>query len=167
MKDKRDENQFRSWLNEHQGILLKVAGSFTSSIEDRDDLVQEIMTRLWTTLPMFRGQSKPSTWIYRVALNLAITWQRDESQRRKRQVPLIEVIDTRETTTGNGKVLNRLYEQIRTLNEIDRSLILMSLDGCNYREMSDVIGLTESNVGVRLNRARKELSIKMAEFDDE
>jgi RNA polymerase sigma-70 factor (ECF subfamily) len=163
----RDETQFRSWLNEHRAILLKVAGSFTSSVEDRDDLIQEILTRLWATMPSYRGQSKPSTWIYRVALNRALTWQRDETRRRRRHVRLVEVVDTREATTTNTKLLDRLYSEIRGLNKIDRSLILLSLDSCTYQEMSAVMGITETNVGVRLNRAKQELSERMAEHADE
>ena len=80
---------------------------------------------------------------------------------------MVEVVDTREATTTNAKLLDRLYSEIRGLNQIDRSLILMSLDGCTYQEMSDVMGMTQSNVGVRLNRAKKELSQKMAEHADE
>jgi len=167
MQGERDETQFRIWLSEHRGILLKVAGSFTSSDEDRDDLIQEVVARLWATMPSYRGQSKASTWIYRVALNRALTWQRDESRRRSRHVPLIEVVDKKETTSANAKLLHRLYTEIRELKQIDRSLILMSLDGCTYQEMADVMGMTQSNVGVRLNRAKKELSEKMARYADE
>ena len=72
MPGERDETQFRKWLNEHRGILLKIAGSFTSSVKDRNDLIQEIMIRLWATMPSFRGRSKPSTWIDRMALNRAL-----------------------------------------------------------------------------------------------
>lgn len=167
MQTDNDEIQFRNWLNDYQGILLKVAGSFTSTAEDRDDLIQDILIRLWASMSSFQNQSKPSTWIYRVALNRALTWQRDESRRRKRQVPLIEVIDNRETSSYNGKILKRLYNEIRKLKKIDRSLILMSLDGCSYQEMSEVMDLSESNIGVRLNRAKKELSRNMAEYSDE
>ncbi len=167
MGDGRDETLFRNWLSEHRGILLKVANSFTSAEEDRDDLIQEILIRLWSAMPSFNGTSKPSTWIYRVALNRAINWQRDESRRRKRHVSLIDVVDTHKEQTAKTKLMDQLYLKIRELNKLDRSLILMSLDGCSYQEMSEVVGITESHVGVRLNRAKKELSRTMGEHSDE
>jgi RNA polymerase sigma-70 factor (ECF subfamily) len=167
MQGDTDETRFRGWLSEHRGILLKVAGSFTTTAEDRDDLIQEILIRLWAAMPSYQGRSKPSTWIYRVALNRAMTWQRDESRRRRRHVPLIEVVDTRESTSTDQRLLNVLYAEIRGLNKVDRSLILMSLDKCTYQEMAEVMGMSESNVGVRLSRAKKQLSDRLAGHADE
>ena len=167
MGEDRNEELFRTWLREYQGILSKVASSFTSSAADRDDLIQEILIRIWVAMPSFQGKSRPSTWIYRVALNRAISWQRDESRRRGPQIPLVEPVDTRESKNAQDELLKQVYAELRQLNEIDRSLIMMFLDGCTYLEMSEVMGMTESNVGVRLNRAKKTLSKRLAEHSDE
>ena len=82
------ESQFLAWLREHRNILLKVAGSFASEAPEQADLFQDMAVELWRSLPSFKGQSKPSTWIYRVCLNTALTWRRSEQKRRERQSPL-------------------------------------------------------------------------------
>jgi RNA polymerase sigma-70 factor (ECF subfamily) len=167
MRGDRDESLFRTWLNDYRGILLKVARSFADNAQDREDLIQEILIRLWAAMPSWREQSKPSTWIYRVALNRALTWKRDEIRRAGRNVPLLETVDHREGISRTDELVNQLYQHIRGLGEIDRALILMSLDGCTYQEMSEVMGMTENNVGVRLNRAKKTLSRAMSEHADD
>jgi len=165
MPNNRDETLFHRLVDEHRGILLKVARSFAVSDEDRDDLLQDVLIKLWTALPSFREESKVSTWIYRIALNRALTWRRDETRRRARLTPLVEVVDVE--PTNNVVLLDRLYAEIRNLGEVDRSLVLMSLDGCSYQEMSKVMGISESNVGVRLNRAKQKLSERMSGCEDE
>lgn len=163
MKHGRDEEQFQDLLNDHKGIILRVARSFSEDNADRDDLCQEILLRIWSAMPSYQGEAKLSTWIYRVALNRALTWSRDESRRKKRQVPLIAVADAQaDADDDKQRLLAELYAAIRNLNEIDRSLILMTLDNFSYKEIAEVMGMTVSNVGVRLNRAKKRLSEAMA-----
>ncbi len=164
MDGKRDPSLFRRWLEDHKGIVLKIARAFTASPEDRDDLFQEIALQLWRALPSFRGDSKPSTWIYKIGLNKALTWQRGEGRRGRRQVPLIEVSEpATPESQGRHALLDRLYGEIRKLAEIDRSLLLLMLDGVPYGEMAQILGLSESNIGVRLNRAKKKLARAMKE----
>lgn len=164
MNEVNNEELFRSWLQDHRGIVVKVATSFTSAPADRDDLIQEILLQIWAALPSFQGQSKPSTWIYRIALNRALTWSRDESRRRHKHVPFLDAGDAAQPDDQQQELWAKVYEQIRGLKEIDRSLILMSLDGCTYQEMADVLGITESNVGARLSRAKQQLSKQLAEY---
>lgn len=163
----RPDEQFKAWLQEHRGILAKVAGAFTSSADERDDLIQEMLIRLWESMPSFRGECRVATWIYQVALNRALTWRRAESRRRQRLVPLVDAPDHRNPSDPNAERLQRMYAELRRLDEVDRSLLLMSLDGCSYREMATVMGMTESHVGARLTRARRTLSERIQDHADE
>lgn len=151
------ERIFAQWLSDHRGIVVKVARSFTSSHVDTEDLVQEILLRVWQSVPSYRGDAKASTWIYRIALNRALTWNKVE----KRQMPsrqLIEVADLAAVDPLDGRrKLAAVFERLRTLPEVDRSLMLMSLDGFSYAEMGEVCGMTATNVGARLTRARSRL----------
>jgi RNA polymerase sigma factor (sigma-70 family) len=82
------ERQFRQWLGEHKGLLVKVVRAFAEGPADQDDLFQEVLLQVWLSLPNFRDDSKPTTWLYRVALNTALAWKRSEKKRRGRQGPL-------------------------------------------------------------------------------
>lgn len=157
MNDRRREELFTQWISEHRGIVVKVARSFTSFPADTDDLIQEILIRLWASVDRYRGDAKPSTWIYRVALNRALTWQRDTG-RRQVEAPNDDLQHLTATTNADDQYrLHQLYEQIRKLPKIDRSLMLLSLDGLSYAEMSSITDISESNVGARLSRARNKL----------
>jgi RNA polymerase sigma-70 factor (ECF subfamily) len=159
--DDSREAVFRRWLEQHIGLVFKVARTFAPSDADRDDLVQEILLQLWRSLPRFEGKAKESTWIYRVALNTALAWHRSENRRRAAQIPVpaIEELPGPDNPVGREReeLVARLYAAIRHLSKVDAALVLLYLDDLSYREMADVLGLSESNVGVKLNRARKTL----------
>lgn len=156
--DERDQT-FLQWQDEHRGILLKVARSFAVSRGDQEDLVQEILIQLWRSIDHFQGRSKPSTWIYRVALNTATGWQRGERRRRMRTEKMVEMgAYWLEKSDPENERLTRLYEAIHQLLPHDRYLILLYLDELQYAEIAEVLGISESNVGVRINRAKKKLA---------
>ena len=157
-----DSGEFRTWIGEHQSIVRKVARAFTRSTEDCEDLTQEILLRVWASRESFRSQSKVSTWIYRIALNRALTWKRD-SNLRPNSVPIEMDVASRSVELGcdGDDLVERLYEAIQALGEVDRALILLALDDCTYQEIADVMGMTVNHVGVRLNRAKKQLSLLM------
>jgi RNA polymerase sigma-70 factor (ECF subfamily) len=166
------ESQFHRWLDEHAGLLFKVVRSFTTGPPDSDDLLQEILLQAWLSLPSFRAESKATTWLYRVALNTAMVWKRRESKHRERRRALpidVEFVDHRPApheAQAEREKLERLYEVVRGLPPADRALVLLYLDGLSYSDMAEVIGISESNVGVRLNRIKKVLSEKVkAEHD--
>jgi len=149
--------RFVEWLEDHRGIVVKVARSFATG-RDVDDLVQEILVRLWKSASTFRGESAPSTWIYRVALNRALTWQRDERARSVRTRPVPQIADFAALDSEPAtQRLEQVYASLRTFPEIDRSLLLLSLDGFSYAEMANITGMSETNVGARLSRARTRL----------
>jgi RNA polymerase sigma-70 factor (ECF subfamily) len=169
VQDPNYNTTFESWLRQYSGVLYRIAQAYTRSAEDRDDLVQEILLQLWRSLPRFAGKSSPSTWIYRVALNTALAWNRSDTRRRWRLSPLIEAdnIPSADPDSGaalhSAEVVRRLYDAIHSLSKVDAALVLLYLDDLSYREIAEVLGISEGNVGVKLNRARKQLAELMKE----
>ena len=173
MLDEDPESLFKSWLIEHGGAALKVARAYTHTTEDRQDLVQDILLQVWRSLPRFQGRSGASTWFYRVALNTALDWYRKEHRRRVRQQPIREIedlsiagLDSAEQAVQR-EVVERLYAAIRKLPKTDAALVLLYLEDLSYRQMAEVMGISESNVGVKLNRAKKALGELMNEESHE
>jgi RNA polymerase sigma-70 factor (ECF subfamily) len=155
---------FRRWLADHSGLMWKVVRAFAATVEDQEDLLQEVALQLWMSLPSFRGAAAESTWIYRVAFNTALAWKRGEKRRGAKHEKFIELNAAAQTLPEQGgrtredELLERLYAAIRQLPKLDASLALMHLDGLSYHEMSDVLGITENHVGVKLNRIRQQLA---------
>ena len=166
------ELRFRQWLSEHTGLLVKVVRSFADGPADQDDLFQEILLQVWLSSPNFREESKPTTWLYRVALNTALAWKRSEKKRWHRQGSLsvadlaVPSLPSAEAEQNNS-TLDRLYAAIRALPAAKRALVVLYLDGFSYREIAEVVGISETNVGVSLNRIKKELAASVKEADDE
>jgi RNA polymerase sigma-70 factor, ECF subfamily len=162
------ESVFKSWLIEHGGTVLKVARAYTLTTEDCQDLTQEILLQVWRSLPQFQGRASASTWIYRVALNTALGWHRKEHRRRARQQPILaEDLSVAGSDSAQqivqGEAVERLYAAIRQLPKTDAALVLLYLDDLSYRQIAEVLGISESNVGVKLNRAKKALGELMKE----
>lgn len=161
--------RFEDWLRQHGGIVLKVARAYTLSLEEREDLAQEILLQIWRSLPGFQGQSRLSTWMYRVALNTALGWQRRERRRRATHQPwyAFEELASDEPDEAERlqqrELVERLYAAIHQLPRTDAALVLLYLDDLSYREMAEVLGISESNVGVKLTRARQALGELMKE----
>ena len=153
------EITFKQWLGEHHRLIYKVVRAYGSTANDKDDLFQEICFQLWLSIPRFEGRAKVSTWIYRVALNTALVWNRGEKNRRKHssQTNIFREQQPVESKQSE-EVVERLYGAIKKLPGIDASIVLMQLDGLPYSEMSEILGISESNVGVKLNRAKKQLA---------
>jgi RNA polymerase sigma-70 factor (ECF subfamily) len=157
------QRRFEAWVKSHGAILHHVAHGFAEG-DDRNDLMQELLLAVWKAIPAFRNGAQPSTFIYRVSHNAALTWKRTSRNYRNRlqsfqAQPAVDAsapIQAREPA-----LLERLYAEIRKLPALDRSLLLLSLDGMSYADMAEIHGLGESNVGVRLNRARQQLARAM------
>ena len=166
MSDDLSDAVFLGWLDRHGRTVLKVARAYTQTAADCQDLVQDILFQLWRSAPGFRGEAGEATWVYRVALNTALGWHRRERRRLARQRPLpdAEGLD-RGPDPARREAVERLYAAIRRLPEPDVALVLLHLDGLTYRQMADVLGTSEGNVGVRLTRARKALAELLREDD--
>ena len=166
MPDQRSDTVFLGWLDRHGSIVLKVARAYTRTAADCQDLAQDILLQLWRSAPRFRGEAGEATWVYRVALNTALGWRRKEGRRRARQRPLLDVEGSdRAQDPAQREAVERLYAAVRRLPPPDAALILLYLDDLSYRQMAEVLGTSEGNVGVRLNRAKKALAEFLSEDD--
>lgn len=160
--DPKRTETFTEWMEEHQKLIFKVVCAYAKEPVDRDDLFQEIALQVWRSIPKFRGDCAESTWVYRVALNSAMSWSRKQRRHRKQKQSLEttapELLHTAETEDPR---LDWLYEQIHKMPLADRSIILLLLDGYSYREMVDISGLSESHVGVKIHRIKQQLIDKL------
>jgi RNA polymerase sigma-70 factor (ECF subfamily) len=156
-----EHDRFLSLIEEHKKILFKVAGSYCSNPADRQDLLQEIVVQLWQSFRRYDDRFRFSTWMYRIALNVAISFYRRESRRTRKLVPagdsILEVAAEASDTLESDENLRRLRELIASLDELDRALIVMYLDGNRYDAIAEVLGITESNVGTRIGRIKQRL----------
>ena len=164
MLDSERERIFGEWLAGHKGILFKVVHAYAFEHADRQDLFQEIVFQIWRSVDAFRGDSSVPTWMYRVALNTAIAWTRKQDRHHRGKQPL-EVVEGLLTTVSDGHDprVEWLYRQIAQLRDVDRSVALLLLDGFAYKEIAAIVGITESNVGVKINRIKSALAGKRAE----
>lgn len=158
MDEHAQKQTFDEWVGRHRGLIFKVVRAYAFTPHDQDDLFQEIITQVWNSIPQFRGDSAVTTWLYRVALNTALAWRRKERRNRDRTQALdgAELLLETPLRAPNPQ-LEWLYEQIARLDHVDRSLTLLMLDGFSYREMAETLGITESNVGVKINRIKAHL----------
>jgi len=145
------------WLKQHKALIFKVVRAYSLNAMDQGDLFQEIMIQVWSSIPAFKNKSSVTTWLYRIALNTAIKWTAKAQRHAK-----AESLDSLENVLQESGVqgderLAWLYEEIHRLNEIDRSVALLLLDGFSYKEMASILGITETNVGVKINRIKKQL----------
>jgi RNA polymerase sigma factor (sigma-70 family) len=153
--------EFVDILNNHRGLIYKVCHLYCDDPEDRKDLFQEIVLQVWKSLGSFRQESTIGTWMYRIALNTAITHFRKE-KRLGGKVSLsdIDIPDLNDSSEKEDQ-LKELFKAIEDLDRIDKSIILLYLEEKNYEEISEITGLTRTNVGVRLNRIKIKLSNKI------
>ena len=173
MNAQEQETIFRRWLGDHLGLMLKVVRGCAASPQDQEDLFQDVLLQIWSSIPAFRGEAKETTWIYRVAFNTALAWRRTERRRREGHEAFLKLDASTLTQPSHvdpapeREMVERLYAAIRQLPKVDASLALMHLDGLTYQEMSEVLGISENYIGVKLNRVRKQLAQQMKGANDE
>lgn len=142
-------------INQHRGLIYKICHLYADNRGDREDLFQDIVLQLWRAFPSFKGESLISTWMYRVALNTAISWFRKEKRKPGVQaisgaeLQLPEIEPTAETEI--------LHQAIQYLTQVEKAIIILYLDEKSYQEISDIVGISLSNVGVRINRIKTKL----------
>jgi RNA polymerase sigma-70 factor (ECF subfamily) len=156
--------EFADLLERHRGIVLKVAGSYADNPDDRADLAQDIAAQLWRAWPGYEPSRPVTTWMYRIALNVAISHLRGRSLRDRHHVPdEDELHDVRghDTTIGEdheaAQQLRLLERVIAALPPLDRALMLLYLEERSHREIADVLGIGESNVSTRISRLKQRL----------
>lgn len=152
------EKEFIELVNKNRALVYKVCHLYCRDDEQHKDLFQEIVLQLWKSFPYFNQQSAVSTWVYRVALNTAITNLRKQSRnpdRRPLAISQLEIPDISWPPEDNTSIL---YQAIEKLNEVEKAIIMLYLDEKSYDEISEIIGISISNVGVRLNRIKTKLT---------
>ena len=157
--DKPSEHNFVELLEKHQNIVHKVCRLYTNNYDAHNDLFQEITIQLWKAFPKFRGDSKFTTWMYRVGLNTAITLYRKSKRRIKTQeFDAIQFkISAEEYDSTEEEQLKLLYQAVHQLNDIEKALVFLYLEDKDYREISDTLGISEVNARVKMNRVKKKL----------
>jgi RNA polymerase sigma-70 factor (ECF subfamily) len=164
-----DERKFLELVNENRNRILRVCRVYSWNSADQDDLYQEILSQIWRGLPALRERQFANTWLYRVAINTAISFARKRTSRTDRVVyvehaDLARTIESRQTTEddSNDRIAN-LYTAIFKLNPLEKALVTLFLEDFTYEQMAEVTGINANNVGVMLHRAKKKLSFLMKE----
>jgi len=159
MIDMAGKDRFLEQLEENQDIVHKICCLYTNNTDDRKDLGQEIICQLWKSYQSFRGDSKFTTWMYKVALNTALLNLRRHKLRMRTERLTEHHADIPAEASEKDKhgQISRLYEAISQLGKLDRAVMLLYLEQLSYKEISEVVGISESNVSVRLVRTKKKL----------
>ncbi|MCJ8154755.1 sigma-70 family RNA polymerase sigma factor [Chryseobacterium sp. SSA4.19] len=153
------EQEFLQEIEKHKGIIFKISKMYMDHKEDRDDLFQEITYQVWKAYPNFRGESGFATWLYRIALNTAIIFLKNEKKRSfiGREDFSEYRIPQEEFDAEKEEKLNMMYKAIHKLNPIDKAFIFYYLEDVSGREIADQMGISEGNVRVKMNRAKNKL----------
>lgn len=152
------QKEFSRLVKNNQGLIIKVSRLYTNSLEDEQDLFQEIVLQLWRSYDSFKGQSKISTWMYRVALNTAITLFRKKTKSPQTD-ELMEFHhrDFVEDDDEKQQQISLLYKVIKLLPKVERAIVMMYLDDLPYKDIAENLGITEVNARVKMNRLKKTL----------
>jgi RNA polymerase sigma factor (sigma-70 family) len=156
-----DQERFQGLVEEHKKILYKVCNSYCRNPSDRDDLAQEITVQLWRSFGAFDQRLRFSTWMYRIALNVAISFYRRESTRSRHiisdSVRLLEAVDE---NAGESEEIRLLYQWIGELDPLNKALVLLYLDGNSYQEIAEVLSISETNVATKIGRLKQNMREK-------
>lgn len=159
MKAEQIDQEFLELVNRYQPVLHRVCRMYATSADDRRDLFQEMLYQLWRSYALFQGRASFTTWLYRVALNTAISAIRKE-RKKPEHVPLDEETAPRQAPNDpldEAERIERLHRAIEKLSPVDRALVMLYLEDLSYREMAEILGLSETHLGVKLNRIRAKL----------
>ncbi len=159
--DKENE-QFLSMLENNKGIIYKVANSYCKNVDDRDDLIQEITINLWKSWGKYNNQFKISTWMYKIALNVAISFYRKTYQRDsfKQDNYLDSVFIDEGEDIELSENIKQLYYYIAKLDELNKALILLYLDQYSYEDIASTLGISRTNVATKISRIKNQLKKK-------
>ena len=160
MSEPTRQDRFLILLDENRKILHKVASSYCRNPADRPDLVQEMVVQLWRAFDRYDVRYRFSTWMYRIALNVAISFYRSETRRSRHSVPvgdsILEIAAAPESTASDDD-LRLLQNVIEQLDEYDRALVILYLDGNRYDTIAEILGSSETNVGTKISRIKQKL----------
>jgi len=160
MSPQTDEERFILLLREKKNIIYKICNSYCKSSEDRKDLAQEIIIQLWKSLHKYNDEYKMSTWVYAIALNVAMRFYRDK--KRSKEIfsgtdGLVEIIEDTALREEQETKLQLLYQFINKLDELNKALMILYLDNNSYNEIGKILGITETNVATKINRIKQKM----------
>lgn len=150
------EKVFLKTIHEHQNLIYKICRMYRNTKEDQKDLFQEIVFQLWKAFPHFRGESKITTWMYRIALNTAIL----EFRKSKPAISYSDQLPDQLSVPGRAEELDQeeqMYQLLKYLDVSERAILTLYLEEYSYKEIADIIGITENYVGVKINRIKEKL----------
>lgn len=154
MSNKSKEHYVRL-VQQHEGIIHKVIGLHIDAAEDKKDVYQEILLQAWKSFEKFEGRSSFSTWLYRVALNTVFSYKKTEQKKSKADQVAMEQAETMQT--GGKESYELLYQLVRQLDEVDRSLMTLHLDGYKNKEIAEILGMTSNHVNVKIHRLKNHI----------
>lgn len=164
------EEQFLAVLEDHKGILYKIANAYCRDAEARKDLVQEMAYHLWKSFGNYNVSYKHSTWIYRIALNVAISFYRkDRVQKVQTDIITDSIMNLKDTeiSSASDQHLLLLQKFISELREMDKAVVLLYLEEKSHKEIAEIVGLSESNVGTKISRIKTILTHKFSTFKNQ
>jgi RNA polymerase sigma factor (sigma-70 family) len=155
------EDSFLEMIVLHQGIIIKICRIYRSTKADREDLYQDIVYNAWRSYANFEGKSKFSTWLYKVAINTAL--HQNRKNRFYKRIDSLATVENISAEDHNDRI-DLLYKAISKLKELEKSILLLYLEEVSYREISEITGLTETNIGVKLNRIKIRLKNILSDY---
>lgn len=166
MNEKEQKQHFQNIIEQNKGILYKVARTYCPNQDDRQDLIQEIMLQVWQSKHRYNNQFKISTWLYRISLNVAISFYRKNTTRGHKFTMLNEQMAQipAEDITADERQLNLLEQFISELHEIDKALMMLYLEDKSHAEIADILGMSISNVGTKIGRIKEKLKIRFSQL---
>ena len=158
---------FVSLIERNKGIIYKISRAYCHDRDERKDLVQEIMIQVWKSFDRYDGRASYTTWIYRIALNVSISYYRKEKRRKLSHDPVsggyMDIIDNIPLDETDRNI-ELLYLFIDELKELDKALMLLYLDEKSYKEMAEITGISESNAATKINRIKEKLRQKFSQI---
>ncbi len=162
----KEKDDFLHLINENKGIIIKICNSYCSNKTDREDLAQEIIYTIWKGSKTFNPDFKFSTWMYRVALNVAISFYR-ANKKLQNNISLDETeveIEDKVLNSSSEENLHLLQKQIAGLKELDKALVILYFEEKSYKEIADIVGISETNVATKLSRIKEKLKNEITKF---
>lgn len=157
----KQEQDFSAIIETHKKLIFKIANTYCNNKEDRKDLFQEIVLQLWKAFPKYNPQFAITTWMYRIALNVSISYYRQTSKRKIQTVSdnqyILEIAETTDFDNPKDEQLKQLYQFISELKELDKALILLYLEGNKQEVIADILGISKTNVATKIGRIKTKL----------
>ena len=159
MTDNRQKDQFLDILETNIGIIIKIARAYSKTLHDKEDLINDITLELWKSFGRFKGDAKISTWIYRIALNTSMNYKRKKEKDRLFFLDDLKQIENQswlieQSDSSHSEILYRCIDE---LNQLNKAIILLYLDGNSHDEISDITGISKTNVGTRISRIKEQI----------